>query len=253
MLSNRFPSREAGGCRLGRRDPVRTFAPENGGTGTRNRKKRIEARGRQGRQRLVRIESPRVKDLAAGWTDPPKRARRRETPGSSSRSGQSAQAPHPGGIIGSKHDDRDAIPSGNAEHGCTVSERAQSSVWMAVLLGAHLACAKGREARADASFAGSSRAVDAVSGDRGVKGCDAGVRVPQKRYTSPATGGSRGSSDSQTTQASRIRSHRSLLTGRAGGGSRPAGSTARAGRSKGRSVPAQRRHGAWSRGCRARG
>jgi hypothetical protein len=109
----------------------------------------------------------------AGWTDPPKRAWRRETLGSSNVSVQSPQGPQPVRIIGSKHDDRDAISSESVEHGCT-SFRVCG--WQFVG-GAHLACVKGRETRADASFARSSVAVDAAPGDRGVKGCDAGPPV----------------------------------------------------------------------------
>lgn len=72
-----------GACRLGSRDSVRILRqredkPTNG--------VRIRARTRQERQRLVRIESPRANTPEVGWTDPLKRARRRETLGSSSSS-----------------------------------------------------------------------------------------------------------------------------------------------------------------------
>lgn len=112
-----------------------------------------------------------------GWTDPPKRAWRRETLGSSNVSAQSPRGSQPVRIIGSKHDGRDAISSESVEHGCT-SFRVCG--WQFVG-GAHLACVKGRETRADASFARSSVAVDAAPGDRGVKGCDAGPPVSSTR------------------------------------------------------------------------
>lgn len=48
---------------------------------------------------------------------------------------------------------------------------------MAVFGGAYLACVKGREARADASFPRNPSAVDAASGDRGANGYDAGAAV----------------------------------------------------------------------------
>jgi hypothetical protein len=50
---------------------------------------------------------------------------------------------------------------------------------MAVVGGAHLACAKGRETRADASCSRNSIVVDTTSEDRAVIGCDAGVTVSQ--------------------------------------------------------------------------
>lgn len=75
-----------------------------------------KARRRQRRQRLVRIESPTGEEPTADWTDPPKRGRRRENAGSSGRFGRDDTG---SGNHRSKAGDRNVIPSGTVEHGCT--------------------------------------------------------------------------------------------------------------------------------------
>lgn len=149
-------------------DPIRKLRWEN------KTNRRIEARRRQGHPRLARIESRRTKNLSQIG-----RARRsglgvvkRWVPQSHR---YKVARPQPVRMIGSKHDHRDAISLGTIEHGCT-SFRV---LWMAVVGGAHLACAKGREARADASSSRNSIVVDATSEDWKAKRCDAGVAGSQ--------------------------------------------------------------------------
>lgn len=111
----------------------------------------------------------------AGWTGPPKRIRRRETLGSSIVSVQSRKTSTGMDFRGeARKSRRDLV--GNAR---TRVHEFFSSVLMAVAGGAHLACAKGREARADASCSRNSVVVDATPEDRAAKGCDAGVAISQ--------------------------------------------------------------------------
>src|SRR5262245_28077057 len=130
-------------------DPVRTLPRETKTEG------RIEARRRQGHQRLARIEPRgtnnssqvgRVRRSGLGvvkrWVPRSHRCK--------------VARPQSVWTAGSKHGCRDAISLGTIEHGCT----SFSSVWMAVAYGAHLACVKGREARADASSSRNSVVVD---------------------------------------------------------------------------------------------
>jgi hypothetical protein len=78
----------------------------------------------------------------AGWTGPPKRIWRRETLGSSIVLAQSRKTSADTDFRGeARKSRRDLV--GNAR---TRVHEFFSSVWMAVAGGAHLACAKGREA-----------------------------------------------------------------------------------------------------------
>jgi hypothetical protein len=111
-----FPSREVGGCRLGRRDPVHTSS-ERGLTaiqcGVRIEGAAATEASEVGSHRVTGGEQP-----PADWTGPPKRGQRRETqaPRASSEQGKTS----PGWeIIGRIAGDRNVIPSGTVEHGCT--------------------------------------------------------------------------------------------------------------------------------------
>jgi len=74
-----------------------------------------------GSHRVTTGEEP-----AADWTDPPKRGQRRENAGSSGRFGKGES--HTGsGNHRSKADDRNVIPSGTVEHGCTRVEYVDGS------------------------------------------------------------------------------------------------------------------------------
>jgi len=82
-------------------------------------------------------------------------------------------------VIGSKHDDRDAISSGMVEHGCTSFFRVCG--WQLLLVRISRVQEVARP-RADASFVRNSKAVDAASEDRETKGCDAGAAVSSTGY-----------------------------------------------------------------------
>jgi hypothetical protein len=164
----RCSSRKPVKCKLGPVTRFAHYARENKTEG------RIEAQRRQEHRRLARIESRRTKNLSQVG-----RARRsglgvvkRWVPQSCR---YKVARPQPMRMIGSKHDHRDAISLGTIEHGCT-SFRV---LWMAVAFGAHLACAKGREARADASSSRNSVVVDATLEDWKAKRCDADMTVSQ--------------------------------------------------------------------------
>jgi hypothetical protein len=90
---------------------------------------------------------------------------------------------------------------------------------MAVAGDAHLACAKGREARADASCSRNSVVVDATPEDRAAKGCDAGAAVSKQEIDASVIGGSKGPQRFKRQQVFRIRSHHPTFTGPMGDGS----------------------------------
>lgn len=84
--------------------------------------------------RTSEVGSHRVtvgEEPAADWTDPPKRGQRRENAGSSGRFGKGCcvkSSSHTGsGNHRSKAGDRNVIPSGTVEHGCTRVEYVDGS------------------------------------------------------------------------------------------------------------------------------
>jgi len=122
---NRFSSRKIGGCRLGCRDQIHASSDE-GPNRNPMRRDGSKARQRQGYQRLVRIESPQVKSPRQVG-----RTRRSEAgvvktqaPRANSELGKTT----PGWeIIGRQAGDRNVIPSGTVEHGCTRVEYVDGS------------------------------------------------------------------------------------------------------------------------------
>lgn len=114
--------------------------------------------------------APRVNSPEARWRDPLKRAVRREN-GMSLGTHRIGATLTGAEAIGSKaRSSRRDLPENSRARVHEVEV-----VWMAGVGGAHPACAKGREARADASRRRNSNAVDAASRDPKANRCD-GVR-----------------------------------------------------------------------------
>lgn len=133
----------------------------------------MEARRRQGRQRLVRIES--------WWTKTPLqvgRARRSELGVVKHRVPRTRWCKGRKALSRRGSSGRSTmIETRSLREWSSTGARVFSSVWMAVVGGAHLACAKGRETRADASSTRNSRRSTPQSKDRKAKGCDASAAV----------------------------------------------------------------------------
>lgn len=156
----------------------------------------------------------KAKNSLPGWTGSPKWARRRETLGSSIALLKSSVR-----IIGSKHDDGDAISSGSALRGCT---RFRVCEWQS--LGMRISRVR-RVARLEQTLAlrgiRSGRHRDRRIGAR--KGAMQMRRFPKQEIDECAIGASKGAQRFSQWQAFRARSRQKTFTSLLGGEPRPAG------------------------------